>query len=98
MRFIRIIAVSVLMIASQNALPPQRAEANILSDIAAAVAGNYVYDLGKTACGFRCAFVSTAVTVVAVHYAPAVTEKAVEYAKPGLFDMFTRWGSTFFRP
>jgi hypothetical protein len=28
----------------------------------------------------------------------AVVEKSIEYVKPGLLQMFTNWGTTFFRP
>jgi len=97
-RLIRVVAISAIVIASQNILPSPKAEANILTDIGAAVSANYLWDLGKAACGTKCAVAATAATVIVYNYGPTVVQTSVEYAKPGLFEMFTNWGSTFFRP
>ena len=97
-RLLRIILISSLIISSQSLIHTPKAEANILSDISVVVVGNIAYDLGKTACGFRCAAAATAATVVVNNYLPFATKTAVEYARPGLFEMFTNWGSTFFHP
>jgi hypothetical protein len=97
-RFIRVVAITTIVIAAQNILPSPKAEANILTDIGAAVSANYLWDVGKAACGTRCAVVATAATVIVYNYGPSVVQSSVDYAKPGLIEMFTNWGSTFFRP
>ncbi len=54
--------------------------------------------IGFNACSYPCAALATVTMNTINNYAPVVGTKAVEYAKPGLFEMFTNWGSTFFRP
>jgi hypothetical protein len=97
-RFIRIIVVSALLISSQGIFHSPKAEANVFSDISLVVIGNIAFDLGKNACGYKCAAAATATTALVNRYVPVVSQSAIEYAKPGLFEMFTNWGSTFFRP
>ena len=97
-RLIRVVAIATIVITSQNFLHSPKAEANILTDIGAAVSANYLWDVGKAACGTRCAVAATAATVIVYNYGPSVVQSSVEYAKPGLVEMFTNWGSTFFRP
>lgn len=97
-RVARVIAISTLVIISQNLLPTPKAEANILYNIAEVVSSNYFWDVAKTACGTRCAVAATATNVVVFTYGPTVAQATVEYAKPGLVEMFTNWGSTYVRP
>ena len=94
---IRIAIISTLVIGAQNFLPAPKAEANVIVNAVEVVTSNLVWEAAKSACGPRCAVPATIATVVAVNYAPAVAEKTVEYVKPGLIEMFTNWGTTFFR-
>ncbi len=97
-RIVRAIAIAAIVVTLQHALPAPKAEANIVADIGVAVTSNYLWDIGKAACGVKCGAAATAATVLIYNYGPVVATKTVEYAKPGLFEMFTNWGSTFFRP
>ena len=94
---IRIAIISILVIGSQNLLPTPKAEANVLFNATEVVASNIVWQVATNACGLRCAVPATFVTVVATNYAPAAAEKSTEYVKPGLIEMFTNWGTSFFR-
>ena len=97
-RTLRAFAIAAIVLTLQHTLPAPKAEANILTDIGVAVTSNYLWDIGKAACGSKCAVAATAATVIVYNYGPVVATKTVEYAKPGLFEMFTNWGSTYFRP
>jgi hypothetical protein len=97
-RTIRAVAIAVIVVTLQHALPSPKAEANIVTDIGVAVTSNYLWDVGKNICGAKCGAAATAATVLIYNYGPVVATKTVEYTKPGLVEMFTNWGSTFFRP
>jgi hypothetical protein len=97
-RFIRITAIAVVIFTLQVTVKTPRADASAVSDAYGAISTGIAFDLGYRACSYLCASAAVG-TVVAVNtYAPVVANKAVDYAKPGLFEMFTNWGSTFFRP
>ncbi len=97
-RTIRVITVVLALLISQSLLSKESASANVVGNTYNLVSEAIAFDLGNKACGYLCAAVAVG-TVATVNTAvPKVATKAVDYAKPGLFEMFTNWGSTFFRP
>jgi hypothetical protein len=97
-RLFRIVVIAGVVFSLQAAVATPRAAASAVSDAYGAISTGVAFDLGYRACNYLCASAAVG-TVVAVNtFAPVVATKVVEYAKPGLFEMFTNWGSTFFRP
>ena len=94
----KIIAISTVLFILQVFTITPRANANVISESYRAFSVGTAIAIGFNACSYPCSALAT-VTMVSINtYAPVVANKAVEYAKPGLFEMFTNWGSTFFRP
>jgi hypothetical protein len=97
-RLLRIFAVASAVLLVQGTLTAPRAEANTIVDIYQAVSVGIAWDLGSKICPIACPAAAVAAVVVINNNAATVAEKSIEYAKPGLLQMFTNWGATFFRP
>ncbi len=97
-RLLRIFAVASAVLLVQGTLTAPRAEANTIVDIYQAVSVGIAWDLGSKICPIACPAASVAAVVVINNNAATVAEKSIEYAKPGLLQMFTNWGTSFFRP
>ncbi len=97
-RIFRISVIAVVIFSLQSTVVTPRADASTVSDAYGAISTGVAFDLGYRACSYLCASAAVGTITVVNTYAPVVATKAVEYAKPGLFEMFTNWGSTFFRP
>ena len=97
-RLLRIFAVASAVLLVQGTLTAPRAEANTIVDIYQAVSVGIAWDLGYKICPIACPAAAFAAVVVINNNAATVAEKSIEYAKPGLLQMFTNWGATFFRP
>ena len=97
-RVFRIATIAVLILSLQASAQTPRAEASAVSDAYGAVSTGIAFDLGYRACNYLCAAAAVGAITAVNTFTPVVANKAVEYAKPGLFEMFTNWGSTFFRP
>lgn len=94
----KIVAISsVLFMVQAFSITPQ-ANASIISESYRNFSVGTAMVIGFNACSYPCSALATVTMVTINDYAPVVATKAVEYAKPGLFEMFTNWGSTFFRP
>lgn len=94
----KILAISTVLLILQVFSITPRANANVISESYGAFSVGTAMVIGFNACSYPCSALAT-VTMVSINtYGPTVANKAVEYAKPGLFEMFTNWGSTFFRP
>ena len=94
----KIIAISTVLLILQVFSVTPRANANVISESYGAFSVGTAMVIGFNACSYPCSALAT-VTMVSINtYAPVVANKAVEYAKPGFVEMFTNWGSTFFRP
>jgi hypothetical protein len=94
----KIFAISLVLLLLQVFTNTPRADASILSESYGAFSVGTAMTLGYGVCSYPCAAAATVAMVTVNNYAPVVADKAIEYAKPGLFEMFTNWGSTFFRP
>ena len=97
-RLLRILAVASAVLLVQGTLTAPRAEANTIVDIYQAVSVGIAWDLGSKICPIACPAAAVAAVVVINNNAATVAEKSIEYAKPGLLQMFTNWGTSFFRP
>ncbi len=97
-RLLRIFAVASAVLLVQGTLTAPRAEANTIVDIYQAVSVGIAWDLGSKICPIACPAAAVAAVVVINNNAATVAEKSIEYAKPGLLQMFTNWGTSFFRP
>jgi hypothetical protein len=94
----KIVAISSVLFMLQAFSITPRADASIISESYRDFSVGTAMVIGFNACSYPCAALAT-VTMVSINdYAPVVANKAVEYAKPGLLEMFTNWGATFFRP
>jgi hypothetical protein len=92
------IAISTVLLLLQMFTITPRANANVISESYGAFSVGTAMAIGFNACSYPCSALATVTMVSINNYAPVVANKAVEYAKPGLVEMFTNWGSTFFRP
>jgi uncharacterized metal-binding protein len=94
----KIVSISLVLMLLQAFSVTPRANANILSEAYGDFSVGTAMTLGYRACFTPCSAAATLAVVAVNNYVPVVATKTVEYAKPGLFEMFTNWGSTFFRP
>lgn len=96
--FKKIVAISsVLFVLQAFSITPQ-ANASVFSESYGNFSVGTAMVIGFNACSYPCSALATVTMVTINNYAPVVANKAVDYAKPGLIEMFTNWGSTFFRP
>ncbi len=94
----KIVAISSVLFISQAFSTTPHANASLISESYRDFSVGSAMVIGFNACSYPCAALATVTMNTINNYAPVVGTKAVEYAKPGLFEMFTNWGSTFFRP
>ena len=97
-KIFRIAIALTLVFAIEIPIGSNSAEANILADTYFTVSDFVATTVGYDACGYPCA----AGAALAMHatnaYVPVAAKSAVEYVKPGIIQMFTNWGTSFFRP
>jgi len=62
------------------------------------ISGYYAGLLAAEVCGPQCVVGAIFVMNVANVYAPTVAHAAADYVRPGIVQMLTNWGATFFRP
>jgi hypothetical protein len=62
------------------------------------ISGYYAGLLAAEVCGPQCVVGAIFVMNVANVYAPTVAHAAADYVRPGIIQMFTNWGTSFFRP
>ena len=97
-RIVRIVAIASALLLIQGIFTPPQAEANSIVDIYQAVSVGIAWDLGSKVCPIACPAVAVAAVIVINNNAATAAEKSIEYVKPGLLQIFTNWGATFFRP
>jgi len=97
-RAIRVITIVLALLLSQTLFGESKAQASVFTSTYIIVSEGIAFDLGNKACGYLCAAAAVSAVAVVNTQAPKVATKAVEYAKPGLFEMLTNWGLTFLRP
>jgi hypothetical protein len=97
-RILRIVAIASAVLLIQGTFTAPKAEASSIVDIYQAVSVGIAWDLGSKVCPIACAAAAVSAVIVMNNNAATVAEKSIEYVKPGLLQMFTNWGTTFFRP
>ena len=93
----RIAIVIALLLAFEIPIGAPKAEANLLAETYLTMSDFVATTVGYDLCSYPCAAVGAFASHAINTYAPVIANSAVAYVKPGLIEMFTDWGASFFR-